>query len=237
MKGQRQLQETTAMLLIAKVRRWIMTPAVLVACAAIGLASMVGPGVSLAQKGAVRLSDPAVDGYVEFVDGKQLKAPADRTFIIAALDRLASAVEGLALRQIGPDAAVLSPARKVRHELRLLEPFAADTPERLRNRWKVFTSAAKLVDDLARDLGPRGIGTGLRNAVLRAADSIDYDDPARWQPEALETFFDLTARALRQMADAGSPDDRLTLEYAPRVFSGEQLSGRADQQRQNVPHY
>jgi len=173
------------------------------ACVAIGLASTAGAPVQ-----GTQLSDPAVDAYVEFVKGKPLKAPADRKFILAGLDRLASAVEGLALRKIGLDAEVLSVARKVRFELRQLEPYAADTPERLRNRWKVFKSAAKAIDDLADELDSRVVDKALRAAVVRAADSIDYDDPARWQPEAVELFFDLAARALLQMATAGPKTGR-----------------------------
>ena len=39
--------------------------------------------------------DPAVDGYTMFVEGKQLKVPVDLTFVMAALDRLLSALRRL----------------------------------------------------------------------------------------------------------------------------------------------
>lgn len=183
-----------------------MSMFLLVACT-VGAAMIGGAPARAEHQGTAHLSDPAVDAYITFVEGKQLKAPADQQFIIAALDRLVSAVEGLALGKIGPNAVVLSAARRTRHELRQLQPFAPDTPERLRNRWKVFMAAGRLVDDVARELGPRGAEKSLRNAVVRAADSIDYDDPVRWQPEALERFFSLTARALKQMAGQGGYED------------------------------
>ena len=154
------------------------------------------------QPAQARMSDPAVEAYTSFVEGKQFGAPADRKFIYSALDRLVSAVEGLALREPEPDAPLLSAAQRVRREIRLLRPFAPDTDARMEKRWRVFTAAGLLVDDLASSLGPRGADKLLREALLRAADSIDYDDPARWQPEALEYFFNFAARALKQMDDA-----------------------------------
>ena len=172
---------------------------ILLLAGVIGLRFSVALCAPVIQQSVAQPDDPAVIAYVEFVTGKQLKAPADRKFIIAALDRLASAVEGLALRKIGPEAPVLSAARRVRHDIRQLQPFAADTPERMKNRWKVFVAAGRLIEDLSRELRAPGSGSALREAVVRAADSIDYDDPARWQPDAVEMFFNLSARALREM--------------------------------------
>jgi hypothetical protein len=176
---------------------------ILAICAAVSLASVDGMRTSQSQRAPTPFSDPAVEAYTSFVDGRQLKGPADQKAIIAGLDRLASAVEELALREIGPGAPVLAAARQVRYQIRQLQPFAPDTPSRLRNRWKVFVAAGRLIDDLSNGLGPLGATEALREAVLRAADSIDYDDPPRWQPEALEQFFALSARALKQMADGG----------------------------------
>lgn len=177
---------------------------VFIMCLAAGLASADGPQVSAGSPAQLRLADPAVEAYTSFVAGKQLGAPADRRFIFAALDRLVSAVEGLALRETEPDAALLSAAQRVRKEIRLLRPFAPDTDARMKDRWRVFTAAALLVDDLASAIGSRGADKPIREALLRAADSIDFDDPARMQPEALEYFFTFAARALKQMDAAGS---------------------------------
>lgn len=180
-----------------------MTSFVLLVSMAISLASMDRTQMSGDQRAFAPRGDPAVDTYTAFVEGKKLKAPADQAFIIAALDRLVSAVEGLALRERDPDAEVLSAAHAVRHEIRLLQPFAPATPERITKRWKAFAQAAALIDELARELDPRGAGKALRAAVVRAADSIDYDDPLKWQPDSLELFFTLAARALTEMAGGG----------------------------------
>lgn len=42
-------------------------------------------------------TDPAVDAYTTFVEGKRLDFPVDRAFVVAALDRLVSAVEALGI--------------------------------------------------------------------------------------------------------------------------------------------
>jgi hypothetical protein len=45
----------------------------------------------------LRREDPAVAAYTTFVQGKKLTVPVDREFVVAALDRLVSALEGVAL--------------------------------------------------------------------------------------------------------------------------------------------
>lgn len=178
---------------------------VLAALTVLGLAGAGSGQASDHRPPSIESTDPALDAYTTFVEGKKLKTPVDQVFIIAALDRLASAVEGLALREgdLGKD--VLSAAQQVRRDIRLLQPRAPSTASRLKRRWTVFADAAALIDGLGREIDPRGVGRQLRASVLRAADSLDYDDPLRWQPDALEAFFDLAARALKQMA-AGSID-------------------------------
>lgn len=40
---------------------------------------------------------------------------------------------------------------------------------------------------------------GVLDALTTAADGLDYDYPLKWQPNAIQMYFDLAARALRQM--------------------------------------
>ena len=174
----------------------------LVVCTAIVLASAGATHISDVTQVQLRAGDPAVDADTTFVQGKKLREPVDLEFVVAALDRLVSAAEGLALGEAHPDGELLAAALEARREIRLLRPSEPSTPKRVKRRWIAFNRSAEVVDALAEELGPRGAPKSLREAVLRAADSIDYDDPLRWQPHAIEIFFDLAARALTQMADA-----------------------------------
>jgi hypothetical protein len=144
-------------------------------------------------------TDPAVDAYTTFVQGKQPEAPVDRAFVVAALDRLVSAVEALALTQTAQSATILSTAHKVRREIRRLAPTSGDTPSQIKGRINVFVAVAHLVDDVARALAPPGAPRGAAAALLRAADGLDFDYPLRWQPNNIQLYFDLASRALTQI--------------------------------------
>ena len=144
-------------------------------------------------------SDPAVDAYTSFVDGKELEAPVDRDFVVAGLDRLASAAEALTLTRRTPNAAVLNAAHRIRREIRRLRQLDRDAPEITKQRWNVFVSTARLIADVSRDLGTSGASDGVLDALITAADGLDYDYPLKWQPNAIHMYFDLAARALRQM--------------------------------------
>lgn len=92
--------------------------------------------------GPVQQSDPAVGAYVTFVDGKRLEVPVDRAFVVAALDRLVSAVEALALTQTAPNEKTLATAHRIRREIRRLRPVSGDAPALIKERWNVFMEAA-----------------------------------------------------------------------------------------------
>ena len=144
-------------------------------------------------------SDPAVDAYTTFVQGKGLAVPVDRAFVVAALDRLVSAAEALALRRESPDERLLSSAHKVRREIRRLQPIVGDSRSQVKDRWNVFQEVAQLVADVSREIGPPGAREGVTAALLRAADGLDYDYSLQSQQSNLEIYFDLASRALRQM--------------------------------------
>ena len=149
-------------------------------------------------------TDPAVEAYTTFVAGKKLEAPVDRAFVVAALDRLVSAVEALALKETAPNATILSTAHKVRREIRRLVTISGDSASQIKERWNVFVAVAHLVDDVARALAPPGAPRGVTGALLRAADGLDFDQPLRWQPDNIERYLELASRALTQIV----PDAR-----------------------------
>jgi len=145
-------------------------------------------------------TDPAVDAYTTFIEGKKLDVPVDRAFVVAALDRLVSAVEALALRQTTPSDKILSTAHEVRREIRRLQPISGDSPSHIKERWNVFLAVAQLVADVSREIGPPEARQGVTAALLTAADGLDYDYPLRWQPNNIEIYFDLASRTLKQMS-------------------------------------
>ena len=69
----------------------------------------------------------------------------------------------------------------------------------IRDARKGFRDRARLIADVSRDLGMRGASDGVLDALTTAADGLDYGYPLKWQPNAIQIYFDLTARALRQM--------------------------------------
>ena len=148
---------------------------------------------------AASRSDPAVDAYTTFVQGKRIDAPVDRAFVVAALDRLVSATEVLALTRMTQSAAILSSAHKVRREIRRVAPTSGDTPAQIKGHIDVFVAVAHLVDDVARALAPPGAPRGVTGALLRAADGLDFDYPLRWQANNMQLFLDLASRTLTQI--------------------------------------
>ena len=152
-------------------------------------------------------SDPAVDAYTTFVKGKKLTVPVDRTFVVAALDRLVSAVEALALRRETPDERLLSSAHKVRREIRRLQPIAGDSRLQIKERWNVFQEVARLVADVSREIGPPGAREGVTAALLTAADGLDYDYSLQSQQSNIEMYFDLASRTLRQITGGPASGD------------------------------
>jgi hypothetical protein len=151
---------------------------------------------------AASQSDPAVDDYTTFVQGKRLDAPVDRAFVVAALDRLVSAIEALALTRMAQSATVLSSAHNVRREIRRVAPTSGDSPSQIKGHIHVFVAIAQLADDVARALTPPGAPRGVTGALLRAADGLDFDSPLRWQASNMQLYLDLASRALAQIANA-----------------------------------
>lgn len=149
-------------------------------------------------------SDPAVDAYITFVEGMRLDVPVDRTVVVAALDRLVSAVEALALRRANPKQKLLSSAHKARREIRRLQPIVGDSPSQIKARRDVFVGVAQLVADVSHDIGPPGARDDVTSALIRAADGLDRDYSLRAQHNNIEIFFDLASRALKQMVTVGT---------------------------------
>jgi len=125
--------------------------------------------------------------------------PVDRDFVVAGPDRLASAAEALTLSRRTANPAVLSEAHRIRREIRRLRQLGSDAPEIIKQRWNAFVATARLIADVSRGLGAHGASDGVLDALTTAADGLDYDYPLKWQPNAIQMYFDLAGRALRQM--------------------------------------
>lgn len=170
---------------------------------ALGIAVLLSHASVLGQQSPVSpvstADDPAVDAFTTFVAGKRLDVPVDRDFVVAALDRLVSALEALALRTSTPDQKIFSTAHRLRREIRRLQPIAGDKPSQIKERWDVFMAVAQLAADVSREIGPPGARQLVINSLLRSADGLDYDYPLRWQPGNLGNYFELASRVLEQM--------------------------------------
>jgi hypothetical protein len=143
--------------------------------------------------------DPAVDAFRTFVAGKRLDVPVDREFVVAALDRLVSALEALTLRTSTPDEKLLATAHRLRREIRRLQPIAGDKPSQIKERWDVFMAVAQLAADVSRAIGPPGARELVITSLLTSADGLDYDYPLRWQPGNIGNYFEIASRMLEQM--------------------------------------
>ena len=169
---------------------------------ALGFAMLLSHDIVLGQQSPVgpvsSAGDPAVEAFTTFVAGKQLDVPVDRDFVVAALDRLVSALEALALRT-APNEKILSTAHRLRREIRRLQPIAGDKPSQIKERWDVFMAVAQLAADVSREIGPVGASEHVINSLLRSADGLDFDYPLRWQPGNIGNYFELASRVLEQM--------------------------------------
>ena len=81
----------------------------------------------LAANRRTAVDDPAVMAFTTFVVGKDLAYPADRAIVVAAFDRLACAIEGLALARNAFGDADFADVHNLRREIRELA-ISADTP-------------------------------------------------------------------------------------------------------------
>ena len=150
-----------------------------------------------------RRADPAVESYTTFVKGMKLTltGPVDRKFVVAALDRLVTAVEGLALaRDVSTDA-MLARGHEIRRDMRRLAETDSQALEILKKKTDVFVAISELVSALNRALGPRrGAEQESINALKRSADGLDFDYPLKWQPGAIQGFLEIAAQVLQEMS-------------------------------------
>jgi hypothetical protein len=142
--------------------------------------------------------DPAVVAYTAFIDDTELKFPADRDVVVAAVDRLASAIEGLALARGVLSDVEFARVHAVRRDVRYLS-MKLDSPGLTRARAGVFIRTERLLADLERTMHGNRADHELLNAIERAADGLDTDYPLRWQPSAMNNFFRLAAKLLQEL--------------------------------------
>ena len=146
--------------------------------------------------------DPAVMAFRIFVVGKDLSYPADRAIVVAAFDRLACAIEGLALARNAFGDADFAEVHELRREIRRLA-ISADTPALTNRRADAFLKVAQLLRDLDRDTGG-GAEISLVEAVERSARGLDRDYPLKWEPVAMKNFFEFAAETLLEIDRAES---------------------------------
>jgi hypothetical protein len=148
-------------------------------------------------------TDPAVEAYLTFVKGKTLTqtGPVDREFGVAALDRLVSAIEGLALaRDVATDT-LLARAHEIRRDIRRLAENDSQTLEILKKKTDVFVAISELMSALSVALGPkRGAEPWRLDALQRSADGLDFEYPLKWQPGAIQGYLEIAAQVLQEMS-------------------------------------
>ena len=174
------------------VQRLALLTSVLTLLAAVQLS----PQESAAARRAVG-SDPAVTAFTTFVVGKERESPADRALVVAALDRLACAIEGLALARNVLTDVEFARIHKLRRDVRALG-ISADTSALTKARAGIFVTTAQLLRDLDGAV-PRGADKALINSLDLSADGLDRDYPLKWQPDAMENFFEFAAKLLQQI--------------------------------------
>jgi hypothetical protein len=147
--------------------------------------------------------DPAIEAYLTFVKGKKLTrtAPVDRQFGVGALDRLVSAVEGLALaRDVATDT-LLARGHEIRRDMRRLAENDSQALEILKKKTDVFLAISELVSALNAALGPkRGAEQWRIDALKRSADGLDFEYPLKWQPGAIQGYLEIAAQVLQEMS-------------------------------------
>ena len=144
--------------------------------------------------------DPAVTVFTALVVGKEISYPADRERVVAALDGLASAIEGLGLARNVLTDAELGTLHQLRRDIRSLG-HAADTPSLTRARAGTFVTVANLLDRLDRAVPRSSSDRALVTSLHLSADGLDRDYPLKWQPNAMENFFDFAAKLVQQLDD------------------------------------
>ena len=168
----------------------VMTTVVLLA------AGQASSQESAANRRAVR-HDPAVTAFTTFVVGRELAYPADRAIVVAALDRLACAIEGLALAHTVLGDAAFARVHKLRRDIRRLA-IDTDSPALTNERADTFVTVAQLLRGLDRAT-QGGAKVELLDALDRSANGLDRDYPLKWQPNAMKNFFEFAAKTLRQI--------------------------------------
>lgn len=145
-------------------------------------------------------TDPAVAAYISYINGKDFNGSIDRAFVVAALDQLLSAVEGVALAQSGSNGELFDTVHHARREVRRLSAVNNE-PVLTKAGRNIFVVTARLVINLDREVRPRPhTPRALLESLKRAADGFDHDDPLRLQPSNLKEFFSFAAEALAHMA-------------------------------------
>ena len=161
------------------------------------------PGSDVQPPASTKRGDPAVEAYTTFVSGMTLTVtgPVDREFAVGALDRLVSAVEGVALaRDVATDA-LLARGHGIRRDIRRLAESDSQALEILKKKTDVFVAIGELVGALNVALGPtRGAGQSGIDALKRSADGLDFEYPLKWQPGAIQGFLEIAAQVLTQMS-------------------------------------
>lgn len=142
--------------------------------------------------------DPAVAAFTAFINDKELQFPADRDVVVAAVDRLASAIEGLALARGVLSEAEFARGHALRRDVRYLS-MNADSPALTKARAGIFIRTERLLADLERTMHGNRADQELLNALERAADGLDTDYPLRWQPNAMNNFFRLAAQLFYEL--------------------------------------
>ena len=166
----------------------------------LGVVSLFMAGSASAQGSSpagVALSDPAVDAFVTFVAPKH-SGPLSRPFVVAALDRFVSAIEAVALAHDVADAALFTTAHDIRRDVRRLYSRRSTAEAQIKKRRELFVAAAGLMTAIHAQLPAEyRVPAPRLEALERAADSLDVEDPLLKQPDSVERFFRHAAETLK----------------------------------------
>ena len=175
------------------------------AAAILSMLAVLAPLPAWARQGPAnpKRGDPAVEAYTTYVKGIKLTAntPVDREFVVAALDRLVTAVEGLALARDVATEPLLTRGHEIRRDMRRLAETDSAALEILKKKTDVFVRISDLVGALNGALGSkRGAEQWGIDALKRSANGLDFEYPLKWQPGAIQGFLDVAAQVLDQMS-------------------------------------